>query len=395
MNRYIFILFMLFMLSFLFSCTSKNNKITENENVHTIELEKCEYLSELKTSFFCKEAVALLLEDNERSKIGSINKVEIIDNEIYIMDQMIAKTLFVFDLNGKFIKRVGQIGKGPGEYLSIIDFAVDAKENSIFVLSYGKILKFSKNGNFIKSIDVDNNVIGIFWSNNSLFLKHRPTNNEDIKVISAINDNGKQLSAWLSSSKYAKGFYGDISFSRKPFTGDDQQVKFFTHFNNTVYFAQNGEVFPHIEVVAKNSFDKNDVKKYSELKSKLGFVDDTEINELFKDKFWGIWNYYEVGKLIFIESRNNRFSARIIYNSESKKSYYSYNIRNDEYGTRNFTLLNSTDKDIIGTVENPNERVNLLSKIKKGIVKSKNDIKEFEHNDNPIIMFYRIKDVYL
>jgi hypothetical protein len=262
-------------------------------------------------------------------------------------------------------------------------------------LTYGKILKYSKNSKFIKSIDVDNNVIGIFWSNKSLFLKHRAIFNEDINLITAINENGKQISAWLSNKVYAKGFFGNISFSRKPFTGDDQQVKFFTHFNNTVYCAQNGEVSPYLEVVANNSFDKSDVKKYSELKSKLGFGDDTEINELFKDKFWGIWNYYEVGKLMFIESRNNRFSVRIMYNSETQKSFYSYNIRNDEYGTRNLMILNCTDKDIIGKVENPYDRMAILQKIKEGIIRTENDINEFEHNDNPIIMFYRIKDVYL
>jgi hypothetical protein len=392
MNKYILILYIV---SILFSCTPNYNNIKENKDVHTIELESSGNLRDLNTTLFCKEAVALLLEDNERSKIGSIDKIEIIDNEIYIMDQMVARSLFVFDLKGKFIRRVGQVGKGPGEYLNIIDFTVDAKENSIFVLTYGKILKYSKNSKFIKSIDVDNNVIGIFWSNKSLFLKHRAIFNEDINLITAINENGKQISAWLSNKVYAKGFFGNISFSRKPFTGDDQQVKFFTHFNNTVYCAQNGEVSPYLEVVANNSFDKSDVKKYSELKSKLGFGDDTEINELFKDKFWGIWNYYEVGKLMFIESRNNRFSVRIMYNSETQKSFYSYNIRNDEYGTRNLMILNCTDKDIIGKVENPYDRMAILQKIKEGIIRTENDINEFEHNDNPIIMFYRIKDVYL
>lgn len=391
MNRQALIIFMF---SFLFSCTSKDIKISENENVHIIELEKCEYHNELKTSFFCKEAVALLLEDNERSKIGSIAKIEIIERYIYIMDQMFAKTLFIFDLNGNFINKVGQAGKGPGEYLSIIDFAVNVKDKSVYLLSYGKILKFSENGNFIKSIEVDKNVIGIFWSNNSLFLKHLAIINEDINVISAINDNGKQLNAWLSNKVYSKGFYGNISFSRKPFTGDDQKVKFFTHFNNTVFCTQNDKIFPYVEIVANNCFNTKDVQKYSEMKSKLGFGDHTEINEHFKDKFWGIWNYYEVGKLMFIESRNNKFSARIIYNSESKKSYYSHNIRNDEYGTRNLTILNCTDEYIIGKVD-INERMNVLDKIEKGIIKSKNDINEFVHNDNPIIMFYHLKDVYL
>ncbi|HPR61240.1 MAG TPA: hypothetical protein PLF35_09860, partial [Prolixibacteraceae bacterium] len=56
-------------LTLLLSCSSTENKVLQSENLHTIDLERCEYIEELKTSFFCKEAVALLLEDNEISKI--------------------------------------------------------------------------------------------------------------------------------------------------------------------------------------------------------------------------------------------------------------------------------------------------------------------------------------
>ena len=45
-----------------------------------------------------------------------------------MLDSRSAKSLFVFDKERLFIKTIGSIGNGPGEYTSIDDFTIDFDE---------------------------------------------------------------------------------------------------------------------------------------------------------------------------------------------------------------------------------------------------------------------------
>jgi hypothetical protein len=40
----------------------------------------------------------------------------------------------VFDRNGKFIRKIGSIGRGPGEYVHYFNFTVDENSESVYVI---------------------------------------------------------------------------------------------------------------------------------------------------------------------------------------------------------------------------------------------------------------------
>jgi len=63
------------------------------------------------------------LETTQESLIGNINKLQIKDSKVYILDAR-HSLMLVFDMKGKFIRRIGNRGRGPGEYLGILDFAL-------------------------------------------------------------------------------------------------------------------------------------------------------------------------------------------------------------------------------------------------------------------------------
>jgi hypothetical protein len=65
----------------------------------------------------------------------------------------VAKTIFVFDRKGRFKNRIGRIGNGPGEYVSLYNVAIVAGINQIAVFDKWKnsIHFFNINGNFIRS----------------------------------------------------------------------------------------------------------------------------------------------------------------------------------------------------------------------------------------------------
>ena len=50
------------------------------------------------------------------------------------MDKHIAKGLFVFDLKGVFLYKIGSIGSGPGEFTAISDFTIDTDKGVVYTL---------------------------------------------------------------------------------------------------------------------------------------------------------------------------------------------------------------------------------------------------------------------
>ena len=72
------------------------------------------------TSFFLDDKLNkhIVLETTPESTIGTIDKLIVRENKIYIMDKEITKSLFVFSIEGKFLYKINRAGRGPGEYIS-------------------------------------------------------------------------------------------------------------------------------------------------------------------------------------------------------------------------------------------------------------------------------------
>lgn len=99
------------------------------------------------------------LETNEKCMISDIFQVHSDTGNYFIHDRM-NNNLFLFDLNGTFVRKIGTLGKGPNEYLEIYDVALDKKNKiiSIMDLKGRKYLLYSYAGEFKRSVKMD--VIG-------------------------------------------------------------------------------------------------------------------------------------------------------------------------------------------------------------------------------------------
>ncbi len=91
------------------------------------------------------------LELNEKSTIGAVDKVVFVDSLVFVMDRFIASGVFVFNVkDGSFVRRIGDVGNGPGEYIELYDFSIDTKRQNIYVLcNRGKVLVYSLNGKYL------------------------------------------------------------------------------------------------------------------------------------------------------------------------------------------------------------------------------------------------------
>lgn len=73
------------------------------------------------------------LETTDESMIGSVSDVKIVDNKIFISDIYKSNAIFVFDINGKFITKIGTIGNAPHQYVNLFGFDID-KEKQLVAL---------------------------------------------------------------------------------------------------------------------------------------------------------------------------------------------------------------------------------------------------------------------
>jgi len=93
------------------------------------------------------------LEYNKNSLIGQINKICRYPYGFVILDKFIAKKVYIFSNEGKFIAVLGKHGKGPREYQHPVDIDVD-ENGDCYVLdsSLRKLIVFDKEGSFKKYI---------------------------------------------------------------------------------------------------------------------------------------------------------------------------------------------------------------------------------------------------
>ena len=90
------------------------------------------------------------LETSEECLISRIEEIQLWDNNIYVLDKE-SKRVYLFDKNGRFVKRISSIGKGPKEYISLAD--MDINENGLFLLVWkgdSKLMHYDLDLNFIE-----------------------------------------------------------------------------------------------------------------------------------------------------------------------------------------------------------------------------------------------------
>ncbi|MDX2304518.1 MAG: 6-bladed beta-propeller [Microscillaceae bacterium] len=146
--------FYYFLILFLsVSCSYDTKDQTRLTPDFQIDISLNDIKKNIKYSDFIDQYDFVKLETSENSLIGSIDEIRCSKQYIFILDMFISKGVFQFDRKGRFIRRVGKVGEGPGEYTSPISFTIHEKKSKIFILdNRQKILCFNFDGGYIEQI---------------------------------------------------------------------------------------------------------------------------------------------------------------------------------------------------------------------------------------------------
>ena len=88
---------------------------------------------------------------------NQIQKVLLSDSLVFISE---SDKLLLFAINGRFVRSIGSKGRGPGEYHSVRNFAVDETNKIVYITDSKSIICYSWNGEFIKQITLNHLGLG-------------------------------------------------------------------------------------------------------------------------------------------------------------------------------------------------------------------------------------------
>ena len=104
----------------------------------------------LPLSEIAEEITAIELELTDESLINTDYNNRIIFSDHYIIVSEATKVL-VFTKEGKFLRRIGSMGQGPGEYSGLLlCVAFDEKNKRLFITSSSQIICYDIDGKFLK-----------------------------------------------------------------------------------------------------------------------------------------------------------------------------------------------------------------------------------------------------
>jgi hypothetical protein len=106
------------------------------------------------------ESIEFIPLDDSEVMVGGIMKIEESENGFFITHNTGSsdRTVLFFDKTGKFVAQKGSIGRGPGEYLRLVDMAVDYENDNVYLLAsfggaYG-IIAFDTAGRIFARVDL-------------------------------------------------------------------------------------------------------------------------------------------------------------------------------------------------------------------------------------------------
>lgn len=342
-----------------------------------------EETNQIKLSSLLHNHKYIPLETTDKSIIGYINKIQIHNGVIYILDAFFSKKLLAFDLNGKYLHSISQEGSGPGEYIDIMDFVIS--DNNIYILNNRtSILEFDINGIFLKEKKLD------FW------VDFMFKNTIDSWVL--ITNSGKSphnksnLSITDKNYKIKKAFIESVysEFNIQPFqqlcTYKDTNY-FYLPMENIVYSITNDVLEKKYELKYPQNciLSENRINTYRkmDLRERYKILDATIL----------LSNIIITKPMTFFFYKKKKEPYVCLFNNENQQMSLiaEKNILNDIDGTKKIPLLyNSTsDENIVGCFF-ANDLIKDSSSVRKVNPKLSTLIKNINNEKNPIIAIYSI-----
>jgi len=318
------------------------------------------------------------LETSDECLIGRANKVLVKHGKIYVADFYQAMSLFVFDLEGKFLFKIARRGQGPNEYISFRDFDIHSNGDIYILDNHGqKIMVLNSEEEQLRQIKLEmyypfSNLCVIddkmYWAK---FMHGKRV--ADLGVYDMENE---QLTFLLKDEKFLYDIH--VALTSYKFYYSPENTYYSPPQSEIIYALKSDGIYPAIGIKnlpipppeVMEEWERNkETQEFSIIYSSY-FLEGMNIYET--DYFISIG--YTIGmswRTLLYDKRSN--SARIVLGEEYFYKTGSTNI-NGSTGKEFFNVV-SFDPDNV-----PNKR----------ILESREELKNWSEEDNPVISFFTL-----
>jgi hypothetical protein len=326
--------------------------------------------------------------------IRSIRAIDFYDDLIFIGAGI--EGMLIFKTDGSFYKKIGNNGRGPGEYYSVNSFTIDYGNNLIYILDAGraaKILVYSFNGDF--KYELSNiNLQGVFQKivllDNKLYLFEIFIAGSALYNWVEIDLNGNVVSTKKNSIPIINTI---ATIYINPVYKYQNGIGYWNQYNDTLFRIEDGKFS------ARYFFAKGDFRLPTDNTSEL-------------DKYFRVINILESDRYVWIIEINSPTDNVIILDKVKRLSMSAndnnkislYGITNDVDGGLNFVpksyfkengyeyLIGINDAFLLKSHATSEAFKNSTPKYpekKKELERLANSLSE---NDNPVLMIVKLKD---
>lgn len=372
-------------LLFLFSCNDAEKTTTAN-----IKKSESDIIDLADMSKSTRESVTLtnidyiFLELNDQSAMGPISKSLFRNGRYYFLDRSEIQALYVFSDKGKFLYKLSNPGKGPGETINVLDFEVDSKDN-VYLWDGDalKIVKYSENGKVFSEIKQYKKFFEFTMLNDNAFAfgkwyrEGALTNN-----IAIYNIEKNALTSKMLDSRPVEDDVSMVQYTQQRFYKSGNKVFYYHRFTPFVYSINSDGLNQEIEF--KNaSFANKEFLKRATTSASL-FHDDmkniSDISHIYQDD--SLMTFRINRGLDPIYGFFNRKNSEVIYSP-----FFMTDIGRvlDIMGVANgkfFSTLDATQISLNKAKIANNKTISSTVKAKFMAVKE---------DDNPIIVLFNIK----
>lgn len=165
--------FVFFYFLFIFMSCKESRESSSNES----SIEKLTInFDQLKSSYSLNNSdyEFIELESNDSSIIGSIDKLFIYNDKIFILDTHLTKSIFCFSISGEYIFKINSVGEGIGEFNKPFDMSLVDDDIHVLDLYHKKINVYDIHGNFKyeNKVPFEEQVVSFLPLNNDLTAYH-------------------------------------------------------------------------------------------------------------------------------------------------------------------------------------------------------------------------------
>ena len=134
----------------LFSCCQSSSRMGDSMAVVS------DYTDVVQDTSLFSNSHVFMLQQKEQSLIASIDHVIEHDSMYYILDKRTNQVLF-YTHKGEFIHAINSVGNGPGEYIRLMDIALDPTSSQLVLLAYpSTLLYYDLDGKYVRTVHLDN-----------------------------------------------------------------------------------------------------------------------------------------------------------------------------------------------------------------------------------------------